>query len=63
MKDAKETFVQNPVTVVAAVGAVVACIGGFVGWDAETQLRVVQGTLGAALLVRAAVAAVEARKN
>lgn len=63
MADVKETLAQNPVTTVAAVGAVVALVGGFVGWDAEVQLRVLQGVLGAALLVRLAVASVLARKT
>lgn len=57
MADVAQAVVDNPVTVVAAVGAVVAVFAKVFGVDAETQLVIVQGILGAALLVRLAVAA------
>jgi hypothetical protein len=57
-----ESVQSNPVTTVAAVGLVIQGIAHFVGWDEETQLVLAQGTLGAAVLIRAALAWWEARK-
>lgn len=57
----KSAVIDNPVTTVAAIGAVVGLIGHFVGWDAETQALVANGILATALLFRAAIAYAKAQ--